>query len=146
MWRRGFLLPNNIQELEAFLEKVEAGGGGDLPEAVDEGMYWATKNNQFRPQSRKVLLIFGDAPPHPEKQKHCVNMALSFKGQSKGVVSTVTCRSDEPLPEFYEISAAGGGEAYLTRNQREIVWELMVLVFGSRHREKVLEAFKLLGR
>lgn len=143
---KGVPLTGNIQELEAFLDKVEAGGGGDLPEAVDEGMYWSTTKNQFRPNSRKVLLIFGDAPPHPDRQKACVSMALDFKRQMKGIVSTVTCRSEEPLPEFYEISAAGGGEAYLTRNQREIVRELMVLVFGSRHRDKVLEAFRLLGR
>lgn len=143
---KGVPLTSNIQELEAFLARVDAGGGGDLPEAVDEGMYWSITKNQFRPQSRKVLLIFGDAPPHADKQKACVSMALDFKRQMKGIVSTVTCRSEDPLPEFYEISAAGGGEAYLTKNQREIVRELMVLVFGSRHRDKVLEAFRLLGK
>jgi tagatose-1,6-bisphosphate aldolase len=48
------------------------------------------------------------------------------------------------MPEFYEIAKAGGGEAFLARDQRQIMTQLMVLVFGSRHREKVIEAFKLL--
>jgi hypothetical protein len=34
----------------------------------------------------------------------------------------------------------------LTSDQRQIMTQLMVLVFGSEHRAKVLEAFKLLER
>jgi len=58
----------------------------------------------------------------------------------------VTCRASAPLDEFYQIAMAGGGEAFLTSNQREIMTQLMVLVFGSQHRQKVMEAFKLLER
>ena len=143
---RGIPLTSNVQDLKAFLEKVEAGGGGDHPEAVEEGLYWSMHNNRFRPNARKMILIFGDAPPHPEKTKTCVDYARAFRGQNKGIVSTVTCRDSEPLPEFYEIAMAGGGEAFLTTDQRQIMTQLMVLVFGSQHRGKVLEAFKMLER
>jgi Mg-chelatase subunit ChlD len=141
---KGMPLSGNINDVKAYLDRIEAGEGGDLPEAVEEGLKWASKQNQFRPSARKVILVFGDAPPHPEKMKECLALAGAFKGQQKGVLSTVTCRASTPLPEFYEIARAGGGEAFLTRNQREIMTQLMVLVFGSRHRDKVLEAFKLL--
>jgi Mg-chelatase subunit ChlD/DNA-directed RNA polymerase subunit RPC12/RpoP len=141
---KGMPLTGNIADVKSYLSRIEAGGGGDHPEAVDEGLRWSFKQNQFRPAARKVILIFGDAPPHEENLKKCLELAAGFKGQQKGVVSTVTCRSTAPLPEFYEIARAGGGEAFLTSNQREIMTQLMVLVFGSRHREKVLEAFKLL--
>ena len=141
---KGMPLSGSITDVKSYLDRIEAGEGGDLPEAVEEGLMWASKQNQFRPSARKIILIFGDAPPHPEKLKECLALAGAFKGQQKGVVSTVTCRASTPLPEFYEIAKAGGGEAFLTRNQREIMTQLMVLVFGSRHREKVLEAFKLL--
>ena len=59
-------------------------------------------------------------------------------------MSTVTCRARRKMPAFVEIAEAGGGEAFLTTDQREIMTQLMVLVFGGRHRSKVLEAFKLL--
>lgn len=141
---QGIPLTGNVQDLKAFLAKVEAGGGGDHPEAVEEGLYWSMHNNRFRPGARKMILIFGDAPPHPEKTKLAVDYARAFRGQNKGIVSTVTCRDLEPLPEFYEIATAGGGEAFLTTDQRQIMTQLLVLVFGSQHRGKVLEAFKLL--
>ncbi|HZL90203.1 MAG TPA: vWA domain-containing protein [Pirellulaceae bacterium] len=141
---KGMPLSGNIQDVKSYLSRIEASGGGDHPEAVDEGLRWAARENQFRPTARKVILIFGDAPPHEENLKKCLELASGFKGQQKGIVSTVTCRSTAPLPEFYEIARAGGGEAFLTSNQREIMSQLIVLVFGSRHRDKVLEAFKLL--
>jgi hypothetical protein len=143
---KGLPLTNNIQEIGAYLGRIEAGGGGDHPEAVDEGLYWSSGQNRFQPSARKVILLFGDAPPHEEKLKRCQDLAADFRQQHKGIVSTVTCRSDEPLPEFYQIAVAGGGEAFLTTDQRQIMTQLMVLVFGSQHRQKVIEAFKLLEK
>lgn len=146
-------LTTNLQEMQSWLKKVEAGGGGDHPEGVDEGLSWSIKQNQFRPAARKVILVFGDAPPHSEKdvnqesgQDRCEKLAKEFKGQSKGIVSTVTCRANKPMDEFYSIAMAGGGEAFISENQREIVEKLMVLVFGSQHKEKVLEAFNLMEK
>jgi hypothetical protein len=141
---KGLPLTGSIQDVHDYLTRISAGGGGDHPEAVDEGLYWSVNQNQFRPAARKVILVFGDAPPHPGKLKRALELASSFKGQNKGIVSTVTCHSDEPMPEFYEIAVAGGGEAFLAHDQRQIMTQLMVLVFGSRHRQKVIEAFKLL--
>jgi hypothetical protein len=123
-----------------------AAGGGDTPEAVDEGLYWSSSQNQFRPAARKVILLFGDAPPHRDKLQRCLQIASDFRRGEKGVVSTVTCRNRSPLPEFYEIAMAGGGEAFLTSNDREIMSQLMILVIGSQHRQKVLEAFRLMEK
>ena len=44
-----------------------------------------------------------------------------------------------------ERALAGGGEAFLTSDRRQIMTQLMVLVFGSKYRSKVIEAFRLLG-
>ena len=93
---------------------------------------------------RKVILLFGDAPPHDSELALCLRVASDFHGQKQGVVSTVTCRSFRKLPAFVQIAEVGGGESFLTTDERQIMTQLMVLVFGSRHRAKVLEAFKLL--
>lgn len=143
---KGLPLTSSIQDVSSFLKTIHASGGGDAPEAVDEGLFWSITRNPFRPSARKVILIFADAPPHREYLARCVALAAEFRKQQGGIVSTVTCRSDAPLPEFYQIAAAGGGEAFLTTHQREIMTQLMVLVFGSRHRQKVIEAFELLQR
>lgn len=143
---KGLPLTNNIQDIEYYLQGVRAGGGGDHEEAVQEGLRWAVMNNQFKPNARKVILVFGDAPPHAKDRTACLRVASDFAGQNKGIVSTVTCRNQTRLPDFVDIAQAGGGEAFLTSDERQIMTQLLVLVFGSKHREKVLEAFKLLEK
>jgi hypothetical protein len=141
---KGLPLTGDIQQVQYYLRGISASGGGDEREAVHEGLQWSIANNAFRPRARKVILIFGDAPPHRQYHRLCLQLASDFYGQSNGVVSTVTCRQSERLPEFIEIAEVGGGEAFLTSDERQIMTQLIVLVFGSRHREKVIEAFKLL--
>ena len=74
-----------------------------------------------------------------------MKLAADFAAQERGVVSTVTCRAPDRLPEFIDIAQAGGGEAFLSHDEKQIMTQLLVLVFGSKYRGKVLEAFELLG-
>jgi Mg-chelatase subunit ChlD len=143
---KGMPLTNDVQRMSQFLDGVSADGGGDYPEAVDGGLRWALTENEFHPRARKVILIFGDAPPHQPRFPACIAMAKDFHGQQGGVVSTVTCRSPTRLPEFMEIAHAGGGEAFTAADERQIMTQLMVLVFGSTHRSKVIEALRLMDR
>jgi hypothetical protein len=143
---KGLPLTTNIQDVSSYLSRIGAAAGGDEPEAVDEGLQWSSTQNPFRSSARKVILVFGDAPPHSDKLQRCLAIAEGFRKSRHGIVSTVTCRRSAPLPEFYQIATAGGGEAFLTSNEREIMTQLMVLVFGSQHRAKVMEAFKLMGK
>ncbi len=142
---KGIELTDNLPKVVMFLEGIRAAGGGDVPEAVDEGLYWAINKNRFRRRARKVILLFGDAPPHANKLVICQQYASDFR-KSGGVISTVTCRADKALPEFVSIAKGSGGEAFLTRNEREIMTQLMVLVFGSQHRNKVVQAFDLMNQ
>lgn len=143
---KGLPLTSDIQEISTYLGGIVASGGGNYPEAVDEGLRWAVTKNQFRSRGRKVILLFGDAPPHPQNRTTCLRIASDFNRQNKGVVSTVTCHSPRKLPDFVEIAEVGGGEAFLTTDERQIMTQLMVLVFGSRYRGKVVEAFELMDK
>ncbi|MEO8493688.1 MAG: VWA domain-containing protein [Planctomycetota bacterium] len=142
----GLPLTSDITEIDRYLAGISADGGGDEPEAVQEGMRWAVTNNQFRTNARKMLLLFGDAPPHRQDHGTCLSIASDFKREHSGIVSTVTCRRGTRLDEFIEIAEMGGGEAFLTSDGRQIMEQLIVLVFGSRFRGKVLEAFELMEK
>ena len=143
---KGLPLSRNLDEIQQFLDDVTAGGGEDNPESVDEGLRWAIRENRFQASARKVVLLFGDAPPHDNRLQDCLDLAAEFHQQQGGIVSTVTCHSNQQLEAFQQIARLGGGESFLTRDEREIVSRLVVLVFGSQHQEKVLEAFRLLDR
>ena len=67
---KGVPLTDQLGDIVKFLEKVTAAGGGDDPEAVQAGLDWSIKQNKFQPRSRKIILLFGDAPPHISDKRH----------------------------------------------------------------------------
>ncbi|MCH2181542.1 MAG: VWA domain-containing protein [Mariniblastus sp.] len=140
---KGLPLTDNLGEIVLFLRDVQASGGGDDPEAVDDGLQWSIEKNPFRPRARKVVLLFGDAPPRASRLLQCQKMVSDFRNAG-GVVSTVTCRKPDRMDEFVSIAQIGRGEAFLTQDEQQLMSQLIVLVFGSQHRAKVLEAFDLL--
>lgn len=78
--------------------------------------------------------------PHHKDLGTCRSTATGFHSRHRGIVSTVTCprQDDQPtLKEFDQIARAGGGESYLSADSSRIVNELLVLVFGSKHRDNV---------
>jgi len=54
----------DIQAFDAALRKINANGGGDYPESVNQGLAQAVRGMQWRPSSAKVAFLIGDAPPH----------------------------------------------------------------------------------
>ena len=140
---KGQRLANQIEPVCAFLHGIVAEGGGDAPEAVRRGLAWAMDYNTFRPEARKVILLFGDAPPHRQDQSACRQLAADFRSRYGGLVSTVQCR--QVIPAFREIAYKGEGESFSLQDSRELVEHLMVLVFGSHYREKIVEAFAMAG-
>lgn len=143
---KGLPLTDNLGEVVDYLANIQVGGGGDEPEAVNHGLRWSIEKNRFRRRARKIIMIFGDAPPHASRMDECLLLASRFRKKQGGNVSTVTCRKDSELSQFVEIAQLGGGEAFRTRDEREIMSKLIVLIFGSQHRGKVLEAFDLLNK
>ena len=140
---KGLPLTDSLAEVALYLKDVQASGGGDGPEAVDQGLEWSIEKNDFRRRARKVILLFGDAPPRASRVVRCQKLVSDFR-HSGGVVSTVTCRNTKRMDAFVSIAQIGRGESFLTDDEQQIMSQLIVLVFGSQHRAIVLEAFDLL--
>ncbi len=139
---RGLPLTEDLGQVVGFLSEIKAAGGGDEPESVHEGLRWVLENNEFRDSARKVILLFGDAPPHYQDQTECLRMASNFR-RDGGVISTITCRQERRLAPLAEIAQLGGGESFLTTDEREITARLVVLVFGSKYQDRVIDLFEL---
>ncbi|MFC1697418.1 VWA domain-containing protein [Nanoarchaeota archaeon] len=63
---KSFDLTDDIDEAIDFINKLDANGGGDYEEAVDEGLKIAIHKMDWREDAKKLLFLIGDAPPHEE--------------------------------------------------------------------------------
>ncbi len=53
----------SVKEMKQWLEGCSAQGGGDLPEAVADGLDEALKLS-WREVATKIVVLIADAPPH----------------------------------------------------------------------------------
>ncbi len=62
-----FVLPDQNSEFEAFVNSIEASGGGDVPENALEAIAYALKSDWTTggDKRRHVILVFSDAPALP---------------------------------------------------------------------------------
>lgn len=87
--------------LKAFLNSIEAKGGYDFEEAIDEALRVAVEEIAWNKKSRKFVLLIGDAPPHKEAMPATVAVIKKFKEEMGGIVSALDIRKPEKLSREY---------------------------------------------
>ena len=70
-------LTKKLDQAYRALDKVVAGGGGDLPEAIDAGLEQALSLDDvgWSKDANKLLIIMGDAPAHERGLQRAVELA-----------------------------------------------------------------------
>ena len=121
-----------------WLRGLEAQGGGDEPEAVAEAVGWAIRHGRWRSKSRRVIVVVGDAPPHPESMTSVLSGVRAFHGAG-GSVHCLDTRAT-PGAEFQRIAKAGGGQALALAQVESFLREILVLARGPEWRKEIEEA------
>jgi hypothetical protein len=116
-------MTNRLATIMPDVNSMMADGGGDIPEAVYDGLDDALHKNKWLPRGpgvAKQMIIVGDAPPHDYNMPQC--MELAKEAASLGVKIHAVKVSDpdahNDLSTFDQIAKASGGstiEAYFPR-------------------------------
>jgi hypothetical protein len=53
-----------IEDVQSKISEITVGGGGDVPEAVLDGIIDGVTDMKWRDSSRRILILIGDAPAH----------------------------------------------------------------------------------
>lgn len=145
-------LTYSLNKLIRFLDSVSAQGGGDMAEAVTEGLRIASQQSGWRLGARKVLIVIGDAPPHPGNRENLLSLSRQF-ASDQGQVSTLDVSHEanpalleavlgrsvnheayrnRPIYDFRQIAEAGGGIAATMDGDVKITRQLVSLIMGGR--------------
>jgi Mg-chelatase subunit ChlD len=73
---RDFPFTDDLEAFRAALQELQAGGGGDTPEAVDEALYVATERMEWSDNAVRLIFLVADAAPH-------VNYAGPYQVENK---------------------------------------------------------------
>ncbi len=131
-----------------FLDTVQAGGGGDEPEAVLEGLRRAF-DAPWREGAHRVIVLVGDAPEKPGTLKELLKQVRRFSRDRASKVHTIATPANHGGIEgttkatFAKIARAGGGAALQLSEIREIVRHMVDLVFGGNFAQNLAEVDRL---
>ena len=109
-------LSSDLDSMHAKLMDLQAGGGGDGPESVNQALHDAVHKVAWSPDPKayKVVFLVGDAPPHMDYQddvKYPETIALA---RQKGIaVNTVQCgQIASTTQEWQRIAQLGDGRYF----------------------------------
>jgi len=133
-----------------FLLSLEAIGGGDFEEAVDEGLRVAAEELDWRPTARRVLILIGDAPPHVTEESVTLAVVRGFARDRQAAVSALytggaperaPSERDKSTRAFFErIARTGGGLiADLTADGHELRDQILDASLGTEWRDEIRE-------
>jgi hypothetical protein len=160
-------------KLQSFLSNITASGGGDWEEAVLDGLDAAVNELTWRKKSKKIIVLVGGSPPHPEDVEATKAVVREFRA-SGGHLSAIDVTDhlhiefnkalwrslypDKPFeaperPDFYRqvsevytvLAKEGGGELVQLAEEKKLIRDVIVLTFGSRWKIEMAKFMKELS-
>ena len=118
-------LTGDIDAIYAQLQALQAGGGGDTPESVNQALHEAVQHMSWTPGQRvyKVIFLVGDAPPHMDYQDDVpFTKSVALAARHGIVINTVQCGGmPATTPVWRQIASAGSGRYVAIRQDGGMV-------------------------
>jgi len=153
---RSLPLTTDIAKLQKALDDVAAGGGGDIPEPLNEALKAATSSKMGWSRQRKsVIVMVTDAPCHSLTRDMAIQEARGFAKQIGGQINVIDVGGVIPssgattqqgsqtqartgvLADLQGIAREGGGFAFLLADEQAFWRHLIVSIFGQRFEQDI---------
>lgn len=118
-------LTDDIDRVYARLQALQAGGGGDGPESVNQALEEAVSQMSWSPGDDvyKVVFLVGDAPPHMDYQDDTKYRDSVERARENGItINTVQCGSQPDTRTIWtEIAMQGAGQFVAIRQDGAMI-------------------------
>lgn len=151
-------------KLQNFLGTLSAEGGGNMFEAVYDGIKVGVETSDWRSGARKIIILVGDAPPDEDALPRIVRLVERFTAGG-GVVSTLDVSDlsnpaviearvgrkvnralyrDEAMYQFRNIADAGNGDAATLEGDVSLTRRLIKLIMGDQFAREMQALLELI--
>ncbi len=132
----------DVEAARKQLWTLSADGGGDAPEAVYPALKLAFTQLTWRPESTKVLILVGDAPPHIGYGQMSADLAKRARDEAR--VTTHTIQAEGKEVKFFDaIAKAGGGRCVSLEDDDLLIAEITGLTLGDRYEDEFRQFFEV---
>lgn len=154
----------SVVRVEDFLASLTAAGGGDLFEAIQQGLEAAVDGAAWRPGARQLVILIGDAPPEnaeiPAIQALCARFTAGGGAVSTLDVSELSNPSlveartgrkvnrdlyrKRPMAPYRLIAEAGNGDAATLEGESTLTRRIVRLIVGDQFAREMRALIELM--
>jgi Mg-chelatase subunit ChlD len=128
-------LTDDLDEVHARLKELQAAGGGDIPESVNEALdvsvnkiKWSTDDETLR-----IIFLVGDAPPHMDYPDDVKYPVTCKKAIEKGIIiNTIQCGDDAECTKHWKEISKNSEGSYVKISQEGGVKTVVSTPFDKR--------------
>jgi Mg-chelatase subunit ChlD len=138
---KGWPLTSDRDVFLGNVKDLNAKGGGDIPEAVYEGLKEAMENGGWRDDAIRIVILVGDAPPHKENKgmERTLTLVTDWNRKAGGVLHAIdTTGWNKLMYDFIDMAKVGGGESISLHEEKDIVPTMIPLILGAKYRDRLL--------
>ena len=130
---------DNLERLRDFVERLQAGGGGDVPEALGEALGVA-EAMAWRPTALGHIVLIGDAPPPSDDRSAVLAAARRFSDGTDEIrrrITTVFTAKESPSRKrrygrrFFE-RLAESGDGCFAEGGNAVIESVLLSVLGEK--------------
>lgn len=129
-------LAGDVWRAVNFVQGLAAGGGGDRPEAVRDGLE-AAFAQPWQAGTRRVVVLVGDAPPHERDQVPLLAAVRKFARDPQSRVHALVVQPElagkDTQESFAAIAKAGRGECLPLTDHTVVLRLVLALAFGREY-------------
>lgn len=139
-------LTDDADAVRTFINLIVAGGGGDLPEPIDQALLAATdrRRMQWGTRRKQVIILVGDSPVHSTGRQAAYDAAAAFAGRGGtlnvidvGGAAHIRVQREMVQPDLQIIAQRGKGAAFLLQDTQAFWRHLVTSVFDQRFKADV---------
>ena len=82
---RLYPLDGNVRRFRAAIQNLEASGGGDYPESLNQALHEAVNDMSWREDAIRLIFLIADAPPHIDYLQDKDYATEMMRAQEKGI-------------------------------------------------------------
>ncbi|MHC4853240.1 MAG: FHA domain-containing protein, partial [Planctomycetota bacterium] len=149
---RSVPLSRDVYRSVNFMQRIYAGGGADEPEAVLDGLR-AAFNQKWQKNSRRLVVLVGDAPPHKRTQSKIQGLVRKFVSNGRSFVHAFVTSPNgrgqmtkTTQKAFRKIASTGKGECLDFEDEAKILKAVLSLAFGRAYKRSLEEVYKLVDK
>jgi Mg-chelatase subunit ChlD len=142
---RSLPLTGDVNKLQATLDQVTAGGGGDIPEPLQDALKAASNVRVmgWSRQRKNVIVFVTDAPCHSLGRDAMAYEARTFAKSLGGQINVIDVGGkadgkrvrETVLSDLHRIAQEGNGSAFLLEDDQAFWKHLIVSIFGQRYEQ-----------